>query len=184
MVARSSRVITVDDYLELPDDGIRYELFEGEIHQMAPSPNTTHQRVVRNLLFLLEGHVRHARLGELFVAPFDVVLSDLTVLQPDLLFVSERRREIILPRHVRGAPDLVIEVVSPSSIQRDQVVKAQLYARFGVPHYWLFDPHERTALAYALAAGDYRQTTAADRDGSFAAPPFADLSIPLEQIWA
>jgi Uma2 family endonuclease len=184
MVARPNRiVITVEDYLEMPDDGNRYEVYEGEIHQMPPSPNLAHQRIVTNLTFVLVGHVRRLRLGEVLVAPFDVILDDLTVVQPDLVFISSERRGILLRQHVRGVPDLVVEVISPWSVQRDREIKAQLYARFGVPHYWLIDPERGEAIAYQLREGAYHQVAAAHGDGTFVAPPFRDLEIPLTDLW-
>jgi Uma2 family endonuclease len=184
MVAQPNRiVIAVADYLKLPDDGNRYEVYEGEIHQMPPSPNLAHQRIVRRLLGVLDSHVEQRKLGEVFVAPLDVILSDFTVVQPDLIFVSNARQEIVLSQHIRGAPDLVVEVVSPSSERRDREIKAQLYARLGVPHYWLVDPQREEAAAYELHAGGYRVAVVARGGSSFAAKPFADLAIQLTLLW-
>lgn len=176
-------VLTYADYLELPNDGKRYQLLDGEL-DVTPAPSTLHQRVVTNLLVFLELYVRRDRLGTVLVAPCDVLLSDITVVQPDLLFVARERREIVRPEHVRGAPDLVVEVVSPRTARTDREVKRQLYARYGVPHYWLIDPEQRAATALVLEAGGYRQAVVSQGDETFAAPPFADLAIPLADVWA
>lgn len=183
MATRPERVIlTYDDYCQLPEDRNRYELFEGEL-QVTPSPNTRHQRIVVRLGFLLNGYVQGHQLGEIFVAPYDVLLSDITVVQPDILYVSRERQAIVLPAHVRGAPDLVIEVVSPTTSQRDHQAKRQLYARHGVSYYWLLDPDCQQVEAYALDDGDYRRVVVASETAEFAAPPFPDLTIRLADIW-
>lgn len=183
VATRPERVIlTYDDYCQLPEDRNRYELFEGEL-QVTPSPSTRHQRIVRKLAYILIGHVEQQQSGEVFFAPFDVLLSDITVVQPDILFVSRERQAIVLPAHIRGAPDLAIEVVSPTTSQRDHQAKRQLYARHGVSYYWLVDPDRQRIEAYALDDGDYRRTVVASETAGFAAPPFPDLAIPLADLW-
>lgn len=183
MPSRAGRVtLTYDDYARLPEDGHRYELYNGEI-DTAPAPNLAHQDAVLNLGSLLRSHVRQNQLGRIFVAPTDVVLSDLTVVQPDLVFVARERESIITPLNVRGAPDLVVEVLSASAPERDLAVKYQLYARYGVPSYWLFDPSSRTARALVLEQGAYREVAAASGGERFSAPPFPDLVIRLAEVW-
>ena len=145
-------MLTYDDLRATPDDGRRYELLEGELC-VTPAPSTTHQRISRNLEFILHAHVVAARLGEILDAPVDVIFADTTVVEPDLLFVSSARSGLISERGVEGAPDLVVEILSPSTQQRDLGLKRQLYARHRVPHYWCVDPAART-LTELVLAGD------------------------------
>ena len=184
MATQPERVIlTYEDYAELPADRNRYELIEGEL-QVTTAPNTAHQRALKNLAYLIEGHVRAHRLGLVLFAPCDVLLSDITVVQPDLLFVAREREAIVEHRYVRGAPDLVVEVLSPTTARTDRETKRQLYARYAVPNYWLIDPQNRAATAYVLESGTYRRLAYARGDQPFAAPPFPDLTIPLTELWA
>ena len=174
--------LTYDDYRQLPDDRNRYELFEGEL-QVTPAPGTIHQIVVSKLFLALGPHVRRRRLGLVLVAPCDVLLSATTVVQPDLLFVAGERREIVLPAYVKGPPDLVVEVVSPLTARRDFGEKRELYARFGVPFYWLVDPQSLEANADALQDGVYRRVASARADETFSAPPFPELRRRLGEVW-
>lgn len=183
MAVQTDRVIlTYQEYLELPNDRNRYEILEGEL-EVNPAPNVAHQRAVVNLSYLLVAHTRAHRLGQVLVAPTDVILSDITVVQPDLLFISSERASIVLPQHVRGAPDLVVEVISPTSEKTDRDVKRQLYARYGVRCYWLVDPAARTLTAFMLDGDRYRPVASASGDQEFRAAPFEDLAIPLADVW-
>lgn len=132
--------LTYADFVQFPEDGKRHELIDGE-HVVTPSPNTKHQTIVVNLTALLGSYIRTAGIGRLFVSPFDVVLSDFDVVEPDLLFVSkERQAQILTAANVQGAPDLVVEIGSPSTRRRDETVKRRLYEQFGVREYWVVDP--------------------------------------------
>ncbi|MBI2154339.1 MAG: Uma2 family endonuclease [Candidatus Rokubacteria bacterium] len=150
-------VLTYEDYCLLPDDGRRYEILDGELY-MTPSPSRAHQRFALNLLVALHAFVTRHDSGEVFVAPFDVILAKTTVVVPDLVFVRRERLDIVTNRGIEGAPDLVVEILSPDSARRDRVEKAQLYARYDVPHYWLVDPEARAIEAFELAEGQYRRT--------------------------
>jgi len=143
-------LLTYEDYRALPDDGRRYELLEGEI-QVAPAPSTRHQLISRNLEFLLHAHARERRLGEVMDAPVDVILDRGTVVQPDLLFVSSARLGIISERGIEGAPDLAVEILSESTQAIDRGAKRQLYARYGVLHYWIVDPASRSLAEHVLS---------------------------------
>lgn len=182
MAIQTERRFTYQDLLHLPADGRRYEVLDGALEVNA-APNTAHQRTVLNLAAIIHAYVRAHRLGEVFVAPYDVLLADSTVVEPDLVFVSSARAAIILPAHIQGVPDLVVEVLSPSTARVDLQVKWQLYARFGVPHYWVFDSVEREAVAYGLVGGAYQESLVARGAEPFAAPPFSDLAIPLGDVW-
>ncbi len=135
--------LTYHDYLRWPDDGRRYELYEGELY-VIPTPFVPHQRALGKLMFLLAQFVDRNQVGEALHAPLDVVFSESTVVQPDILFISHQRRGIIGEQNISGAPDLVVEILSPSTEERDRGIKLQLYGRYGVQEYWLVDPEKRT----------------------------------------
>ena len=128
---------TYEDYLNTPEDR-RYELLDGELI-MTPAPGELHQSISILLGSKLFQFVDESRLGRVYHAPFDVVLSDVDVVQPDLLFVSNERSHIITPANIQGAPDLVVEILSPSTAERDRTFKRTLYARHGVKEYWMVD---------------------------------------------
>ena len=146
---------TYADYCRL-DDGQRYEILDGElIPVQPPGASYSHQNESGNLYVLLRSFVASRKLGKVLYAPFDVVLDEREVLQPDLLFVAEARRSIVKPEGVFGPPDLVVEIVSPSSIRRDRAQKKDIYARFEVPEYWLVDHIHRTVEVFILENGKY-----------------------------
>ena len=118
-------VLTYSDYAALPDDGRRYELHRGEL-SVTPAPGTRHQGVIVVLTALLHDHVSSRDLGKIFVAPTDCILSDVTVLQPDLLYIATDRLSIISERGIEGTPTLVIEVLSPSTAHLDRDRKMTL----------------------------------------------------------
>lgn len=138
--ARPDPRFTVDDILLFPDDGHRHEIIEG-VHYVTPSPATRHQRLVQRLSLALGQHLQqHPEQGEVFLAPFDVVLSQHDVVEPDVLVIAGDQVEILTEQRVVGAPALVIEVLSPGTRQRDEQIKRRLYERAGVREYWLVDP--------------------------------------------
>ncbi len=140
--------LTYQDYVLLPDDGKRYEILDGDLY-VTPSPTARHQIVSANLFFALSGHVRAEGLGRILAAPLDVVFADDTIVQPDLLFISNERLPI-LRDWVHGAPDLLIEILSPGTRDRDRTLKRRLYARHGVRELWLVDPEARQVEVYSL----------------------------------
>src|SRR5262249_41690306 len=183
MAQRAARVVlTYRDLIQLPNDRNRYELFEGEL-QVTAAPNTPHQTAVINIATILNVHVQQHGLGDLFVAPYDVYFTETTVVEPDLVFVAEAHRGIILTEHIRGVPDLVIEVTSPSTARVDRNAKMQLYARYQVPHYWIFDPQRHKADAYGLTTTIYELVRTARGNEDFSAPPFPELVIRLARAW-
>ena len=173
---------TYEDYAHLPDDGARYEVLDGEL-VVAPSPMTRHQRVSMKLSLIVGGHVESQNLGECFCAPYDVVLDRRTVVQPDMIFVSNDRSSIITDKNIQGAPDLVVEILSPSTAQQDRARKLRLYARFGVPHVWFLDPDVKMLEACILEGRNYRVITVHAEDEEFRPLLFPGLSIPLGEIW-
>ena len=143
---------TYEDYRTAPPDK-RYELLDGDL-TMVPAPNLRHQKVQFRLGRELGNFIVEHALGEFFYAPCDVVLSDTDVVQPDLLFVSREREHLLSGgENVRGAPDLVVEILSPATADRDRGYKRQLYGRHGVTEYWLVDPTAETVSIHRRRAG-------------------------------
>ncbi|KYH33729.1 Uma2 family endonuclease [Neomoorella mulderi] len=176
-------ILTYDDYLRLPDDGKRYEILEGVLH-VTPSPTTQHQRVSRNLHFILHTYVMGKGLGEVFAAPLDVVLSNISITQPDLIYVSRERQNVITEKNIAGTPDLVVEILSPSTSGTDKVTKAQVYARYGVPYYWVVDPQEKTVEEFRLERGIYMLIRCWKKEEHFTPELFPDLMVELAKVWA
>lgn len=172
---------TYQDYLKLSDDK-RYELIEGELI-MTPSPITYHQWILKNILYELEKFVRDKKSGKVFTAPYDVYLDDENVLQPDILFISNERANIIGEKNVQSAPDLVVEVLSEYTAYRDMVKKKKLYARFGVKEYWVVDPEEKTVEIYSLKEGIFMLETTYSKDSILESPFLVDLKIKLSEVF-
>lgn len=168
-LATPAKTWTYADYLRLEDQN-RYEILEGEL-LMAPAPNVAHQTISMNLSLLLSRVIRENALGVLFAAPVDVILDESNVVQPDLVFISGARQDIVKDAGVFGAPDLVIEILSPTTQYRDNVMKKDLYERFGVPEYWIVNPGLRSVDILCLEAGKYRLHQEASLDDPKAEKP-------------
>ncbi|HEX8317145.1 Uma2 family endonuclease [Longimicrobium sp.] len=151
---------TYEEFANLPDDGNRYEVIAGELY-VTPSPTSIHQRVVARLTAMLEVFTQEHGLGTLFGAPYDVIFGEGDYLEPDLLFVRREREEIVKDHAMVGAPDLVVEVLSPSTSRRDRGLKRERYAAYGVPEYWIIDTDLVQVDVYRLSGGDLRRTEVA-----------------------
>ncbi len=149
-------VWTYDDYSRLPDDGKRYEVIRGELY-MSAAPRPLHQRVITRLSFFLEGFLENSAQGTAFVAPIDVILPQKLgdPVQPDIVVVRRESLHIIDELNIRGAPDLLVEVLSPSNPAHDRSLKYDLYAEAGVLEYWIVDPRQRTVEIHLLRDGAY-----------------------------
>ncbi|MBI4468532.1 MAG: Uma2 family endonuclease [Acidobacteria bacterium] len=172
-------------YAELsawPYDGKRYELVDGEVY-VSPSPITIHQRVVRNLAVSLGSFVKHHGLGEVFFAPYDVVLSEFNAFQPDLIFVSKAREQVITEKHISGPPDLVVEVLSESTMAHDRHDKLPRYAKYGVTECWYVDPSPRTLELFQRSGDRYLLTTVLAIGDTLSSPLLPGWSIPVEAIF-
>lgn len=174
-------VFTYQDYLNTPDD-VRYQLIEGALVR-EPAPTVPHQRVLLKLALLITPFVEDNRLGEVLLAPTDVYLSDTNVVQPDLLFVSAARAEIITERDIHGPPDLVVEVASPSTQRRDHGVKLDIYARYGVVEYWLVDPSAKAVETLRLEDSLFIVTGHLGPADTLTSPLLPGLTIPLEKLF-
>ena len=150
MVITTSK-LTYQDYLNMDGDE-RYELIDGELIVL-PTPNTAHQLTSIALSSAMHIFERANELGMVLHAPYDVILSDTDVVQPDILFVSNERAHIRTPANIRGAPDLVVEILSPSSTSRDWREKFELYSKHGVKEYWIVDPPNRVVWLALLRGG-------------------------------
>lgn len=175
-MAATRVILTYKDYAALPADGKRYELHEGEL-SMTPAPGSRHQQISANLFMILRQHVQAKGLGEVLYAPLDCILSDITIVQPDIVYLEADRRGLISPRGIEGPPTLVIEILSPSTVQIDRATKMQLYARYGVPYYWIVEPEPVSLEVYALNANAYHLVLRALGPNPIALPPFPALSF-------
>ena len=174
---------TYEDYRATPDDQ-RYELLDGDL-VMVPAPNLKHQEVQGRLHYKLVEFILDRELGKLLLAPCDVVLSDSDVVQPDLLFVSRDREHLLSNgNNVQGAPDLVIEILSPSTADKDQGVKRELYGRYGVAEYWLVDPLAETVSIHRRRAGKLTATRTVRRGEALRSPLLAGLELHLNDIFS
>ncbi|MBA2278719.1 MAG: Uma2 family endonuclease [Chloroflexia bacterium] len=154
-----ARLLTYDDLCRMPDDGQRYEIIGGQLI-VSPSPVRAHQELLGDLYAVIRSHVRRHRLGMVYFAPVDVRLSPHDVVQLDLLFIREDRLDIYKARgDVKGPPDLVVEIISPSSEKTDPGRKFDLYAASGVPEYWLADPATHRFQLFVLHDGRYTETS-------------------------
>jgi len=171
---------TYEDYLKTPDDE-RYELIEGEL-LMTPSPIPKHQRISRELEFEIMKFVKANDLGEIFYAPCDVYLDNENVVQPDILFISKERLNIIGEKNIQGAPDLVIEIISESTAYRDLVQKKKLYGKFGVKEYWIAIPGEELVEVYILKDNTYTLHKTYGKGDTVESPYLKKFKIELKGI--
>lgn len=146
---------TYQDYLRLPDNEFRYEVLYGELY-MSPAPLIQHQRIIFALIKQFAIYLDKHPLGEVLPAPVDVhLIHHNSVVQPDLLFVAQENQHIVQEKVVAGAPDVMIEVISPGTINQDRHIKYQLYAAAGVREYWLIDPKSCAIEIYVLRGQAY-----------------------------
>jgi Uma2 family endonuclease len=177
--------LTYDDFLLFPDDGQRHELIDGE-HYVTPSPNTRHQRVSGNLFLMIGSWLEEHTIGRLFYAPYDVVFSNFDVVEPDLLYLSnERMAEVVTPQHVRGAPEIVVEIGSPGTRKRDETIKKRLYERSGVSEYWVVDPELDVVRVYRQGEEGFGRAIelSSEADDTLTTTLLRGLEIPLRRIF-
>ena len=181
-MARRNVVLTYKEYEALPADGRRYEIHDGELSVTA-APSPQHQIVTRDLFTILHAHVRARGIGEVLFSPIDVILSDIAIVQPDIVYLDPARLERISRRGIEGAPTLVVEVLSPSTTLIDRSTKHQLYARHGVPFYWLVDSEGRAIEAFVLGPDGYALAARASGAAAVSLPPFSDLALVPATLW-
>lgn len=173
--------LTYADYLEMSDDE-RYELLNGDLF-LSPSPSELHQYLLSVLHLRIGAFARDRNLGKVYFSPFDVVLSDTDVVQPDLLFISSDRIEIITANNVQGAPDLVVEILSPGTADRDRTLKLDLYAKHGVKEYWIVDPDARTIMVLLQGENRFEVSGIYGDEQSLTSPTLDGFTIALMDIF-
>ncbi|MET0594291.1 MAG: Uma2 family endonuclease [Polyangiaceae bacterium] len=174
--------LTYADWLRYPDDGRLYEILEGELY-VTPSPSIEHQRISRDLEFLLLTFLRKAGCGEVLDAPVGVRLSDEDVLEPDLLVVLREHADRIGEQVIDGAPDLVVEILSPGTVRRDLGPKRAKYEEAGVPEYWVVDPATATIEVQVLHEGKYARHSLVRRGETLRSPLLPGLEIATDQVF-
>ena len=179
---RISTKFTYEDLQHIPPDRNRYEIVDGELF-VTPSPITLHQRIVTNLAAQLWQHVRKHRLGEIFVAPLDVVFTFSTVFEPDVIFVTKSRRRVVKEKNISGPPDLVVEVLSESTTKLDFEIKPKQYALYGVPEFWRVDPFDKTVEIFRLKEGEYELAAHLGFEQDLTSPLFPGLILPVSSLW-
>ena len=173
---------TYQDYLNAPEER-RYELLDGEL-LMVPAPGERHQSVAALLGWKLVQFVTENGLGRVYPAPFDVVLSDTDVVQPDLLFVSNARAHLLTTANVQGAPDIVVEILSPSTAERDRTFKRTLYARHGVNEYWLVDTvGENVTVLLLDNRGEYQVAGTHGSGETLRSPTLPGFSLNVDDLF-
>ena len=180
-VVEVPRKLTYEDYLHFPDDGNRYEIIDGELY-LNPAPNAKHQIVLLNIVRALDRYARAKACGEVFFAPFDVVLSKHNVVQPDVLYISNEQMEIITAANVQGAPDIAIEILSEGTRKKDETKKRRAYERFGVSEYWMIDPIDEDSVRIFRFKG--RKYDRRIVGGNITSPLLPGFSLPLREVFA
>jgi len=180
------RKLTYEDYAQIPDDGRRHEIIDG-VHYVSPSPTRTHQVLVRRLIVKLTLFAEEHQLGEIFPAPFDVLLSSHDIVQPDILFVSTARLAIVTEANVKGAPDLAVEILSDSTRRRDENLKRDRYEQLEVQEYWILDGSRKTVciLRRTQGSGFGTATELTAASGQVLTTPLLPgLELPLREIFS
>ena len=176
----ATKKLTYLDYLDTPDD-IRYELIDGELVLM-PSPNAIHQRILKKLVWWFM-QIEDAGLGTAWFAPFDVFLSETSIFQPDLLFISNERAYITTDDNVQGSPDLVIEIISPSDPRRDTVRKRAIYERYRVGEFWLVDPYARNITVLTLGNHGYETAGIYGEGDTLTSPTLPGFALNVSDLF-
>lgn len=172
---------TYTEFARLPADGNRYEVISGELH-MTPAPRPLHQVIIMRLVALMGGFVEAHDLGWVLPGPIDVLFAEGDYLEPDLIFIRRERGGIISDRGIEAAPDLVVEVLSGSTAERDRGIKRERYMYFGVPTYWIVDPEAREIEVYRLAEGKAEPEIVGDLLAWRAVPGGPELEIRLAEV--
>lgn len=163
---------TFELWEQLPHDEYRYEIIDGVLY-MSTAPSPDHQRIDRNMLFSLHGQIDRRGRGETFYAPIGLIMPGASPVQPDLVVVLAEDAGIVGPKRIEGIPALVVEILSPSTVEYDLVTKRAIYARAGVPEYWAVHPVQRDLVVHSdpdTLLGDYRSVAIIPPDGELVSP--------------
>ena len=183
----SNTKVSVREFREMlfdNDDDNYYEIIDGEmIRKSAPTP--MHRRISRKVMVIIDRFISEKKTGEIFQSPIDVYLDEYNKPQPDLVFVSESKKAIITNDGIVGVPDLIIEIISPTSIIRDRIEKKALYEKMSVPEFWLIDPQYTAIEIYTLQNSRYELLSAATTlEGELKSSIFEGLAINLKDIFS
>ena len=181
-VTASAERLTVEDY-RATREGSRYQLVEGELILMSPAPNRTHQKIIWSLSQIFGRHLAQRPIGQVFLAPFDVFLSEHDVVQPDVLFLANEHLDLLRDDGVHGAPDLVIEVLSPATAQLDKKTKRLSYVRAGVKELWLVDPLLLQIQRYDFARDTAKPVQLIEENETFETPLLPGLMLVAAEIF-
>ena len=174
--------MTYDQFCLLPEDRKRHELMDGELF-VTPAPNPKHQEIVGELYSLLSAFVKANALGKVYIAPVDVVFDEHTTLEPDILFIRQARRGIVGEDAIHGAPELVVEVLSPSTFYHDLRRKMAVYAQFGVQEYWIIDPEKQTIELYGRVGEGLELARRSSSDETFESPLLPGFQLLVNSIF-
>lgn len=184
LVTQPLKRYTYSDYKNLDvDDNFLYELINGELVQKS-SPSPRHQLISGNLYVAIKSHASEKKLGTVLYAPVDVFIDDYNAPQPDLLFIKTEHKTYITKDGVFGPPDIVIEILSPSSITRDRIDKMRIYRRFGIPEYWIVDPKYASIEVYQLIEKEYELFSSAVETGSIQSKILEIFTLNINDVFA
>ncbi|MCL4785963.1 MAG: Uma2 family endonuclease [Verrucomicrobia bacterium] len=182
MQAVQMEPLTVEDYRMMPETGPRYQLIEGDLYT-APAPNRFRQDISGNIYFMLRDYLEKHPIGKLYEAPFVVYLDQFNAHQPDIVFVSKSNCGILTDAGAEGAPDFIIEILSPKTAFLDKKSKRKVYARAGVKELWFVDPDTRMIHVYFLQDDPDRPAAAWSEKDTFRSPHFPGLRISARKIF-
>ncbi|OZU88064.1 hypothetical protein CIL03_13095 [Virgibacillus indicus] len=171
--------LTYDDYATI-DDGNRYELADGQLELMSPAPSVSHQIISFEMQKNIAGSCESDYI--ILSAPVDVILADSEVRQPDLVLIHRKRMDILSNRGVVGSPDLVVEILSPSTLKRDKIDKLKVYARFGIPEYWIIEPKAGILEQYSLSNDQYEPINVFQKEEQITSPNIPCISFTMTDI--
>ena len=180
IVVNSQTKLTYEDYALLPEDGKIHEIIDGE-HFMTPAPATYHQTLSRRIQFQLYQQIEEKDLGLVFDAPTDVQLSETDIVQPDLFIIHASRKSIVSPQKIIGAPDLIIEILSKSTGNKDRLLKRDLYQQAAVPEYWLVDPESQQVTLFRLQGGQFEVAGTFHDEVNYIA--IKGVRVDLNKVW-
>jgi len=182
MLHAKAPLITRHDYQEMPEGPPYFQVIEGEL-VMTPSPNLFHQDISGNIFTILRGYLVKHPIWSSHIAPLDVYLSDVNVYQPDVIFVSSARRSLLTDHGIEGAPDLVVEILSPGTARYDKGSKRKIYARTGVKELWLIDPDLKSIQLYEMNRNPETPAATHGANSKFTSPLFPRLTLKAAAIF-
>jgi len=176
-------LLTYEDYLTFPDqDGIRKEIIEGELF-ISPAPAMKHQSISKKIFKMLDDFITKHNLGEVWYAPCDVIFSNINVMQPDILFILNENHEILTALNIKGAPDLIVEILSPSTVENDRIYKKLVYEKFGVKEYWIVDPQEEMIEVWSLEDARFQMFHQAKKNDKLRSKLLGKLELDLSLVF-